>query len=431
MNRLLALFRRKPHTQSESAAFATAEGSPGAKPESLGAGAARGAKPNAMGLSGLASGDQRREDSFERLLVAGGGTGGHVYPLLAVLETLREVDPRVEVLFLGGHGNIEERLAREHGVPFSAVPVGAVVGQGPVRLAKNLVSLAKGIGSAMAEVRRFAPDVVLVTGGYVSVPAAVAGWLAGRPVVVCLPDMMPGLAVKGLARLATTVTVSFPEVQRTLPAGKTVVTGYPVRPLLEQGNRLDARDRLGLPAAESVVTVFGGSRGARTINDALLAGLSALLPQAHVLHVTGTLDYDRVRTRWQALDTCARERYRIYSYVENEMADLLWAADLVVARAGAATLGEFPVAGVPSILVPYPYAGGHQRLNATYLRDRGAALIVEDADLGEQLAPAINAVLADPQRLSQMAQAAKGLAKPGACRAIVRELQRAAESRRP
>ena len=368
---------------------------------------------------------------MKRLLVAGGGTGGHVYPLLAVLETLREVDPGVEVLFLGGRGNIEERLAQQAGVPFSAVPVGAVVGQGPVRLAKNLVSLVGGVGSALGQVRRFAPDAVLVTGGYVSVPAAVAGWLARRPVVVCLPDMVPGLAVKALARLATAVTVSFPEVQQALPSGKAVVTGYPVRVVLERGNRAEARGRLGLTAEDRVVTVFGGSRGARSINNALLAALPEILPQACVLHVTGTGDYDRVRAQWQTLETCVQGRYRIYSYVENEMADLLWAADLVVARAGAATLGEFPVAGVPSILVPYPYAGGHQRLNATYAMDRGAALMIEDEELGERLLPTISALLADPDRLNRMAQAARELAKPGACRAIVHELQRAAEARRP
>ena len=366
---------------------------------------------------------------MKRLLVAGGGTGGHVYPLLAVLESLRAEGSAVEVLYLGGGQSIEERLARVHGVAFHAIPVAAMRGVSPWQMVTNLGRLAGGVSRALSEVRRWRPDVVLVTGGYVSVPVALAAWLTRRPVVVCLPDMEPGLAVRLLSRLAAAVTVSFEEVRHTLPAGKAVVTGYPVRQAFLQGNRARARDRLGLPANERLLVVFGGSQGSRSINDAVLAALPALLAQARVLHVTGMSDYGRVQARWQTLDTCARERYRIYSYVEKEMADLLWAADLVVARAGAATLGEFPAVGVPSVLVPYPYAGGHQELNATYLESRGAAVIVRDTELRERLLPTVQELLRDPGRLASMAAAARALARPDACRAIVAELERAADSR--
>lgn len=366
---------------------------------------------------------------MRRVLLAGGGTGGHVYPLLTVVEALREADGGVEIRYLGRGGSVEERLAQKQGLAFCPMPAGGVHGMAPWRAAANLAKLAAGLRVARREVHRFAPDVVLVTGGYVSVPAAVAGWLAGRPVVVCLPDMEPGMAVRFLSRLAAAVTVSFEEVARRLPAGKAVVTGYPVRRALIAGDRAAARDCLGVKADERVLVVLGGSSGARNINSAVLSVLPGLLELARVFHITGPADYERVRAARDALDTCNQERYRIYSYVEEELPHLLWAADLVVARAGAATLGELPAVGVPSILVPGTFAGGHQMLNATYLQDRGGAVIVEDAALTERLLPTVRHLLQDPQRLARMAAAVKALAKPEASRAIVQVLQRTADGR--
>lgn len=363
---------------------------------------------------------------MRRVLVAGGGTGGHVYPLLAVISTLHDEFPQVEICYLGRSQSVEERLVQEQGVPFRAIAAGGVRGMGPVQAVTNLAKVGKGVGMALAEVARFQPDVVLVTGGYVSVPVAEAAWLSRRPVVVCLPDMEPGLAVRVLARLARTVTVSFEEVVNTLPAEKVVVTGYPVRPEFLRGNRAQARWRLGVPDDEPLLVIFGGSSGARNINNAVMAALPGLLEQTHLIHITGNLDYERVQANKQSLGTCAGGQYRIYSYVENGMADLLRAADLVVARAGAATLGEFPAAGVPSVLVPGTFAGGHQTPNANYLRDRGAAVILEDADLQDRLLPTVRELLQDRARLAHMAEAARRLSRPQACRAIVAELQRAA-----
>ncbi len=365
---------------------------------------------------------------MRRLLVSGGGTGGHVYPLLAVLEALHEADGQVAVLYLGRAHSVEERIATGHGVEFHAVPTGAVVGRAPWRIAANLGQVALGVRRSLQEMSRFRPEAVLVTGGYVSVPAAVAAWLARRPLVVCLPDMEPGLAVRLLARLADRVTVSFDEVRGTLPARKVVVTGYPVRAAFQDGDRAAAREHLGVGADERMLVVLGGSSGARHINEAVLDVLPRLLDLAVVYHITGPLDYERVLAAWQGLDTCVRGRYRIYSYVEKDMAGLLWAADLVIARAGAATLGEFPAAGVPSLLVPGGFAGGHQTVNATYLRDRGAAVILEDAALPGRLLPTVRELLEDSQRLADMASAARRLARPGACRAIVATLERAAEA---
>ncbi len=363
---------------------------------------------------------------MKRLMLAGGGTGGHVYPLLAVLEALPE---GTEVLYLGRRGSVEERLVQKHGVPFYPMPAAAVRGMAPWRVVANVGKVAGGVGQALAAMRRFKPDAVLVTGGYVSVPAALAAWLTRRPLVVCLPDMEPGLAVRFLARLADCVTVSFPEVQATLPRGTTVVTGYPVRRTFVVGDRAAARARLGVPPGEWLLVILGGSSGARNINSAVLGCLPGLLEATRVIHITGRLDYERVQAAAEPARTCADGRYRIYSYVESEMADFLRAADLVVARAGAAALGEFPAIGVPSILVPGSFAGGHQTPNATYLRDHGASVMVEDDRLAERLLPTVRELLEDPQRLASMATAARRLAHPQATRAIVAELQRAAQVR--
>ncbi|MGQ9681112.1 MAG: undecaprenyldiphospho-muramoylpentapeptide beta-N-acetylglucosaminyltransferase [Anaerolineae bacterium] len=363
---------------------------------------------------------------MNRLLVAGGGTGGHVYPLLAVVEALRRQEQDAQVLFLGRPASVEERLARKQGLPFSPIAAGAVRGKGPVRAAVSMLHVFTGTRAALGAIQRFGPEAVLVTGGYVSVPVALASSIAQRPLVVCLPDMEPGMAVRLLARLAQTVTVSFEEVRHLLPPGKAVVTGYPVRAAFFAGQRAEARARLGLALDGRVLVVLGGSSGARNLNNAVLAVLPDLLELGTICHITGPLDWERVRARREALDTCVREQYRIYSYVEDDMGRLLRAADLVVARAGAATLGELPAVGVPSLLVPGDFAGGHQAINARFLEQHGAAEVLADSDLSRQFLSRVRALLCDPARLAAMAEAARRLARPNACEAIVAELARVA-----
>ena len=287
-----------------------------------------------------------------------------------------------EILYIGVAGAVEEELARRAGIPFQAIESGQVRGMAPgLRLAtcsKPPKALARR-ASLMAE---FRPDVVFVTGGYVAGPVVLAASRAGLPVFIYLPDVEPGLAIQRMSRFARKVGVTFPEVARYFP-GKAVVTGYPVRPeiLALAGQKAVARQRLGLGQEEPVLLVFGGSRGARSINQALAAALPALLPRCQVVHITGTLDWPDVEAFMQSLPQPLRVRYHAYPYLHDEMPLALAAADLVVARAGASTLGEFPALALPSILVPYPYSGQHQDNNAVYLADRGAAIKLADAEL--------------------------------------------------
>jgi UDP-N-acetylglucosamine--N-acetylmuramyl-(pentapeptide) pyrophosphoryl-undecaprenol N-acetylglucosamine transferase len=364
-------------------------------------------------------------------MISGGGTGGHVYPALAVVESLTITGPRdVSLLYVGSTGGVEEGLVQRQEIAFRAIAAGQVRGLAPWTVARNLIRLGKGLLQARCIVAEFAPQVVLVTGGYVCVPVALAAWMRRIPVMVYLPDLEPGLAIRVLSRFATRVAVSFPEVTRYFGAGRALVTGYPVRDAFFTMNKAAARATFDLEAELPVVTVFGGSRGARSINRALCSILDELLEGCQVMHVSGSLDADWVAERARSLRPDLRSRYRHYAYLYEEMVDALAAADLVVARAGASTLGEFPVLGLSSILVPYPYAGQHQEVNADYLVERGAAVKIADAELGAKLLPTIRDLLEDRERLAEMGARARTLARPEATRLITEELTRlAGESR--
>lgn len=329
---------------------------------------------------------------------------------------------------MGVAGSVEEDLAARAGVPFRAIESGQVRGMAPWVAARNLLKAARGVRQAGQVMAGFRPDVVFVTGGFVAGPVVLAGWRARVPVFIYLPDMEPGLAIRRMSRFARSVGVTFPEVARWFP-DKAVVTGYPVRReiLALAGQRSQARQRLDLAADLPVVLVFGGSRGARSINQALAAALPALLPHCQVMHISGKLDWPAVEAQTGTLPAELRPRYHAYPYLHDEMPLALAAADLVVARAGASTLGEFPAVGLPSILAPYPYSGQHQDANADALARRGAAIKLPDGELSIRLAPTVLHLLQHPEELAAMSQAALALAQPDAAAAIARELRRLAQ----
>jgi undecaprenyldiphospho-muramoylpentapeptide beta-N-acetylglucosaminyltransferase len=362
-----------------------------------------------------------------RIWIAGGGTGGHVYPGLAVVRALGAEPDVPEFLYVGGAGGVEERLATRAGLPFVAVPAGGLHGLAPWQVVRNLVKLIRGWGAAYRLGRRERPAALFATGGYASVPVALAAWALRVPILVYLPDIEPGLAVRAIARLAARVAVVVEDSRSYFPARKVVVTGYPVRAGFHELDRATARVSLGLspgddPAARPVLLVMGGSRGARSINRALGGVLEQVLELAQVVHVSGELDWPWVAQRRDALPALLKARYRAFPYLHDEMGWALAAADLALSRAGASTLGELPFFGLPAVLVPYPYAWRYQRVNADWLASRGAAIRLDDKRLPEELLPTLRRLFDDRARLGEMRERMRALARPDAAARLAAEL---------
>ncbi len=355
-----------------------------------------------------------------RVALGGGGTGGHVYPALSVLSALVEelAVEGVEALYLGQAGKLEEALVARAGLPFAHVPSGPVRGRWPWQVAVSAARIALGTWRARKLLRQFGAEVVLSTGGYASVPVAMAARTLGIPLVVFLPDVLPGWAVRFMSRLATRVAVSVPHTASRLANGKVQVTGYPVRRSFWLAERGEGRRRLGLDMEEHVLLVLGASQGARSINEAVAYRLRELLELCQVVHISGVAHESWLRAQAQSLPEALRCRYRLYPYLHEELPWAMAAADLAVTRAGASVLGELPAAGLPAILVPYPHAGGHQRHNARYLEAEGAAVVVSDQELADKLLPMVGHLLSDEQRRRRMASAMRRLARPDAARNV-------------
>lgn len=340
---------------------------------------------------------------------------------MAVHNALKSIHPQVEVLWVGGEGGMEARLVERAGIPFKAIPAAGVHGVGLNRLPGNLSAILRGIRASKSILSDFKPDVLFFTGGYVAVPVALAGW--GIASLLFVPDVEPGLALKMLSYFAKRITVSTEESRQFFPKTAQVhVTGYPVRPELTFWRKAIGRQRLGIGGEKSVLLVVGGSKGAHSINMAVLAHLQSLLELVEIIHLTGELDWPAVEAAREGLPAEKAQRYHAYPYLHDEMGAALAAADLAVSRAGASVLGEFPFFGLPAILVPYPYAWRYQKVNADMLTRQGAALMIEDAKLKSGLTLTVEKLLETPEKLDAMRAAMTSLRVPDAAKNIARHL---------
>ena len=348
-----------------------------------------------------------------------------MYPAIAVLQALNEHKPSWKddgnVLWVGGEDGMEGEILSRQDIEYKTIPAAGLHGVGIKNLPGNLIQLVRGYLKAGQILREFQPDVMFFTGGYLAVPAAYAGRTI--PSLVFIPDIEPGLAIKTIANLSSRIAVAVDQTREYTPAGKQVVeTGYPVRADLLKWTRNQALETFKLDPGQSTLLVFGGSSGARSINRALGPILPDLLKEMQVLHISGRLDWGEMVAAQERLTQKEQENYRLYPFLHEEMGAALRIADLVVSRSGASILGEYPAFGLPAILVPYPHAWQYQKTNANYLMDRGAAVIIQDEELGDELLKNIQGLIRDQETLSMMGSAMKKLAKPTAAIEIAKQL---------
>ncbi len=341
-------------------------------------------------------------------------TGGGVYPAIAVLQALK--DKTEKVLWLGSHSGMEETLLKQYDLTFEAVSAAGLHGVSLRSLPGNIRQLLKGWREAKAIIQRFKPQVLFLTGGYLGVPVAFAG--RKIPSVVFIPDIEPGQALKTILQFASSIAVSTKKSIRFLKGKQIRVTGYPIRPELKKWDRDSARKFFAIPENEKVLLVFGGSKGARSINQALFTALKSLLKDMHVIHISGKEHWDDAQKVKTSLDSALTGKYHAYPFLYDEMGAAFSAADLAVCRAGASTLGELPFFGLPAVLVPYPYAWRYQQQNAEYLQENGGAVIISDADLRDKFENKVREIIGNPEQLPAMRSAMKALSIPDAAQRI-------------
>jgi UDP-N-acetylglucosamine--N-acetylmuramyl-(pentapeptide) pyrophosphoryl-undecaprenol N-acetylglucosamine transferase len=343
-----------------------------------------------------------------RIIIAGGGTGGHVIPALAIAQQIKK-QFAAEVLFIGTARGIETRLVPQAGFPLKLIQVGALKNVSLLTRAKTMFDLPRAIAASSRMLLDFDPEVVIGVGGYASGPAMVAAIRRRLPTLAFEPNVVPGFANRMIARWVSAAAVHFEETCQYFPHCR--VTGVPVRAAF-----FDIPMKTG---GTPTLLVFGGSQGARAINQAMtesLAGLRAKIPGIHIIHQTGQRDYDQVRTAYEQSGISGE----VHKFIDD-MPGTFGRADLLVCRSGASTVGEITAAGKPAIFVPFPAAADdHQNVNARALERAGAAVVVEESNLGAAyLVDTIAALISDVGRLRSMSAAAKSLAHPKAVEEIV------------
>lgn len=358
-----------------------------------------------------------------RLLVSAGGTGGGIYPALAVVAAVRKINPAVILHFVGSASGLENDLIRSTGTHFDAydtVQSGPLHGVNPFRAVLSLLLIILGTFKALWIFARRRPDTVFLTGGWVGLPVALAAAIFRVPVIIFVPDIEPGLTLKVLGRFARLITATTADTQGFYPGKKVIDTGYPLRPDFMAATREAGITRFNLDPNLPTLFIFGGSRGARSINQAVMAQIQAILQNLNIqiVHVIGSTDWEQAQHDYNKLSAEIKERYQIFEYL-HDIGLAMAAADVVLSRAGASTLGEFPYFGLPSILVPYPYAWRYQKVNADWLVSRGAAIRLDDERLSTDLIPTLQTVFKDTKA---MQAAARALSRPDGADNIARVL---------
>ncbi len=348
-----------------------------------------------------------------RVLIAGGGTGGHLYPGIALARELQGRGMGIEILFVGTARGLESRVLPREGFPLRLIQVDGLLGKGLFKGVRVLLTLPVALWQSFCILREVKPVLVIGVGGYASGPLMLAAIFLGIPRLILEQNVIPGLTNRLLAPRMDAVVVAF-EASCSYFRGKRIeVLGNPIRRELLEKERVDPRMQ-----GNQTLLVFGGSRGARTINRAMVEALDILKKEKgrlFIIHQTGEGDFPWVKQAYAERSIQAQVEPFLY-----EIGEAYRQADFVVGRAGATTIAEVTACGLPAILIPYPFAvHGHQRLNAEVMKKARAAVIIEDGDLtGPRLAQEILRLLHDPEDLRRMGEASRSLGRPQAAVAI-------------
>ena len=357
-----------------------------------------------------------------KLLIAGGGTGGHLFPGIAVAEEFTALKETNEVLFVGTKNGLEGKILPEYGWPVSFVTAEGIKGKGFFKTVKGLFKMLLGSLQSIGIIRKFRPSTVLGVGGYAAVPAVMAGKLLGVSSAIHEQNAMPGLSNRLLGRFVNRVFLTYPESERFFPAEKVRVTGNPVRKSILKS--FAEKEQSADSGKKFTLFIFGGSQGARRINDVLMEiffnSELSVNENIKVIHQTGEADFERVKKCYEEMNIDAQ----VYPFIKD-MAGIYLEADLIICRAGATTIAELLVAGKPAILIPYPYAADdHQRLNGEALVKKGAAAMILEKDLTSQrLSDEIRRLFDDRKLLKKMSQKALAMASPDAAARICEEMR--------
>jgi UDP-N-acetylglucosamine--N-acetylmuramyl-(pentapeptide) pyrophosphoryl-undecaprenol N-acetylglucosamine transferase len=372
-----------------------------------------------------------------RVLISGGGTGGHIYPALSVATLLRDTY-QADILYLGSDDGMETKLVPEAGFHLRTVKAGKLQRFIAWKTVVGVARVPVGMAQAVGIVRRFRPDVAFTSGGYVAVPAGIAARMNGVPLLIHQQDVSPNLSNRLIAPLATRISVAFADSLQYFPAQKTVHLGNPVRQAIldvRQRTPEQARAALGFDPNLPLLLVTGASSGARHLNQATCQVLATLLPRCQVLHISGPTLFEETRplaeSAMAGLDEETKRRYHLVPYMSDEMPLAMQAASLVLCRSGASTLSELAVLQKPAILVPLPpgFGGSPQEINARMFEQHQAATLLLDSDLKpETLVGRIDSIIDAPDRLQTMAKAAGQLAKLQATQEIVETIVKMAKN---
>lgn len=363
---------------------------------------------------------------MKRVIVTTGGTGGHIFPALAVAEEIRSRDHTATVLFMGGKYGPEGDIAAQAGIEFIGLPVRGFFGRGFAMLGAGFGML-RGLTKAVIVMRRFKPDAVIGFGGYAAFAGVMAAKYVGVPTAIHEQNSIPGVANKILARRVDRLFVSLPDVRAVFPEEKTIFTGNPVRAAIAAMARDGERFFRSEREIGKRVLILGGSQGARAINDCVITNLTALIDKGMTLwHQAGAADCERVKDAYRKN---GGEKMRVDGFIKDMAAAYAW-ADVVVCRAGATTIAELAAAGLPAIFIPFPAAThDHQTHNARYMTAVGAAELMPQAKIEPSrgnpalLVERLEALFADPDKIRAMGEVAHSLARPEAAATLVNAME--------